>query len=1267
MDKKGRILTIGLLLMLSLIFTLSILYIQQVSAPTTRLQELISLSSSATDTGIYTNQGIKLDWLEKGPLHRCLQINISRSITSPNLSFLLKEADFNTNTEVKNIKFEKYSNQSYQEDIYSIVCNPYQITNPNSSITTIPNCSRVLTGTETKYRDLWNELSIITSESQTDARLDTFNHLGTGKYRYCFNIPLKQNGNGYGNKGTVYLEADNTLYVDRQGSSWWNESYIYKSCLNIANQDNETMLSNFTVNFSLDTNALYSAGKLKADCSDLRIIYNNITELDRVTANNTFIESGVSCLKTNETIFFHTVSNISAFSSDTTNYCMYYGNLNAGSAAANHSRVWLIYEDCDRPNSVTVGNGWISFGTSPGPNITNKECYAATDNNAMKKSFASENIYLPEWNLRVRFGAGNAVNRGNDMVQVTEQGDSIAETIAANSYGLRALWSDPNGLKVFQSVTVVKHATASYVATTRYSFRLLHEDDKFFAFNNTRQILWDTTNITDDTKKNFNSIGIFWNVQNDTMDNLLFERALSNMPIVKIGPEQQVINFPPNITQITLTPLSPVTTDDLNCTIQVLDNEQTSLFVNIAWYNNSILKFNFTNQPITNGTLTSFILNNANTTKNENWSCSAVAFDGTLWGGTNHSQGITIQNSPPTQSQPLLTATSILNSTTDNLTCYNRSTADVNKDPVTNIYNWYKNSQPLLALNMPFETSAKDYSGRNNDGTITGPAFIQGKVGKALSFDGIDDYVDVNSATLNQDFNAITIEAWVYANSIPSTGEGLLSKTNLNYGLTYYTDGNVWAYINGGGNSIHTPLTTQTWHHLVETFDGIYIKLYVDGIEKASKLSIYPTTGTGGTFRIGRSYSGGFNGTIDEIKVYPYSLSEKQIKQRYDETKDGLTTNSTITAEETIPGDAYFCQITPNDGIIDGLTTNSTEIKILWNITFNVTSGEDGSPLQNFNINCNNSFTKTGANSPYTTGFLPGSYECKFTKIDFFNETITFTADSDRIINVKMSRSGFLSTEEHNQLQAIYDCLISGNCEAYNLWKNINKTVFEIWKHELRTDRAVVTNEAFNSRTLNSTLNISINYTINIPFKTGYAQGELLPLRMFFWFHNYNAGDNNSIKCYSQDKSTTTLNRAESPFCLPLVAEILGPNNGTVTFTVDLRPNLTSGTYNITRSIEIDPLFNNKPVWINYGQEVIGTIAVLESTQDQPSININQKSLKYPEIKSYLGSLGSITSGAIRDILTNGLSGSITFLIALIIISTAFTVVFVSYFRNKYK
>ncbi|MCM2325578.1 MAG: LamG domain-containing protein, partial [Candidatus Woesearchaeota archaeon] len=70
-----------------------------------------------------------------------------------------------------------------------------------------------------------------------------------------------------------------------------------------------------------------------------------------------------------------------------------------------------------------------------------------------------------------------------------------------------------------------------------------------------------------------------------------------------------------------------------------------------------------------------------------------------------------------------------------------------------------------------------------------------------------------------------------------------------------------------------------------------------------------------------------FNGTIDEVKIYNYTLSAGQIYQNY---KAGLNnkTASVITLESTALGEQWFCSVTPNDGYSDGQTKNSTSVTI---------------------------------------------------------------------------------------------------------------------------------------------------------------------------------------------------------------------------------------------------------------------------------------------------------------------------------------------------
>src|SRR3989338_11448150 len=64
-------------------------------------------------------------------------------------------------------------------------------------------------------------------------------------------------------------------------------------------------------------------------------------------------------------------------------------------------------------------------------------------------------------------------------------------------------------------------------------------------------------------------------------------------------------------------------------------------------------------------------------------------------------------------------------------------------------------------------TTATDSSGNNNTGTLTNsPTWTTGKIGGALSLDGMDDYTDIG--TMDVSGSGITIAAWVKADSFSS-------------------------------------------------------------------------------------------------------------------------------------------------------------------------------------------------------------------------------------------------------------------------------------------------------------------------------------------------------------------------------------------------------------------------------------------------------------------------------------------------------------------
>jgi hypothetical protein len=80
-------------------------------------------------------------------------------------------------------------------------------------------------------------------------------------------------------------------------------------------------------------------------------------------------------------------------------------------------------------------------------------------------------------------------------------------------------------------------------------------------------------------------------------------------------------------------------------------------------------------------------------------------------------------------------------------------------------------------------TIAKDYSGNGNDGTlcngstcgVQGPTWTTGKVGGALSFDGVDDYVDTSLIFNSPSY--FTVAAWVKVP--PQSTQKMLKEPHL--------------------------------------------------------------------------------------------------------------------------------------------------------------------------------------------------------------------------------------------------------------------------------------------------------------------------------------------------------------------------------------------------------------------------------------------------------------------------------------------------------
>jgi len=135
--------------------------------------------------------------------------------------------------------------------------------------------------------------------------------------------------------------------------------------------------------------------------------------------------------------------------------------------------------------------------------------------------------------------------------------------------------------------------------------------------------------------------------------------------------------------------------------------------------------------------------------------------------------------------------------------------------------------------------TAYDRSGQDNNGTIYGAKPAIGKVGQALEFDGVNDYVDCGNGPSLDITDAITVEAWAKSDAeengriVSKHGGGsygwMLSQRGSDDSIEWRisTTGSDW---NGGFTSPNS-FKINTWHHIAATYDGSYMRVYIDGVE----------------------------------------------------------------------------------------------------------------------------------------------------------------------------------------------------------------------------------------------------------------------------------------------------------------------------------------------------------------------------------------------------------------------------------------------------
>ena len=222
---------------------------------------------------------------------------------------------------------------------------------------------------------------------------------------------------------------------------------------------------------------------------------------------------------------------------------------------------------------------------------------------------------------------------------------------------------------------------------------------------------------------------------------------------------------------------------------------------------------------------------------------------------------------------------------------------------------------------------ANDSSGNDNHGTVYSASWVDGQsgFGKALKFDGVNNYVEVPDSASLDITGAITIECWVKRDR--AAYQTLISKwsavdSQRSYLVALTADNNVRFWITSGGTwGTLKELTSSgtvgmEWTHIAATYDGNKMIIYIDSVEDLSQVTTTVPIFAGAAplmFGVHPAYMthgwvpGYFKGILDEVRIWNVDLLPVQLDSIiYDwygffPPVDNFSTYNVVKAGRAIP------------------------------------------------------------------------------------------------------------------------------------------------------------------------------------------------------------------------------------------------------------------------------------------------------------------------------------------------------------------------------
>jgi len=223
----------------------------------------------------------------------------------------------------------------------------------------------------------------------------------------------------------------------------------------------------------------------------------------------------------------------------------------------------------------------------------------------------------------------------------------------------------------------------------------------------------------------------------------------------------------------------------------------------------------------------------------------------------------------------------------------------------------------VLSQEIVYDDSSYENHGLKKPDDDDGPEYEGGNFDQALDFDGAasnGDYVRVPASDSLNITGPITLEAWIYPDSLGNYTRSIITKWRWDggdyrsYGLAVLPNDKLQFMISSdgeGGNGHEytvdsgTKIEENEWQHVVGVYDNTEMRVYINGEPEGDmnySNGIFDSGANAdvliGSINNNQNNDYRFNGRIDEVSIETIALSDTQVEDHYN--------NSPLTPEDVI-------------------------------------------------------------------------------------------------------------------------------------------------------------------------------------------------------------------------------------------------------------------------------------------------------------------------------------------------------------------------------